>query len=172
MFYLKCLRPVLLVGLSSLFCVGISSAPKQSVQQNPKEKESKFVKPETIQGCYELGTLSWKPDLKLGEDEEFITPPQRIQMMTERGSIGFEKNGYLVRAAPGFPKSIHRASYWEPTGPKTIEIVFSTGTSGLSMRLKVEGEILRGKAKTHWDFLRRDQIAEVIAHKIDCGNNR
>jgi hypothetical protein len=149
-----------------------SATAKQPVKQNPEENESKFVKPETIQGCYQLETLNWKPDLKLGEDEVFITPPQRIQILAERGSIGFEKNGYLVRAAPGSPKSIHRASYWEPTGPKTIDIVFSTGTSGVSMRLKVEGDILRGKAKTHWDFPRRDQTAQVIAHKIDCENNR
>jgi hypothetical protein len=168
----KCLRLAVLIGLSSLFCVGITSAPIQSAERNPEEKESKFVRPETIQGCYEIGALSWKPDLKLGEDEVFITPPQRIQILAERGSIGFEKNGYLVRAAPGFPKSIHRASYWEPTGPKTIEVVFTTGTSGLSIRLKVEGETLRGKAKTHWDFLRRHQTAQVIGHKTDCGDNR
>lgn len=170
MLYVKYLRTVVLIGLLSLFCVGISSTPKQYSQQNPKEKESKFVKPETVQGCYELGTLNWKPDLKLGEDELFITPPQRIQILAERGSIGFEKNGYLVQAAPGFPKSIHRACYWEPTGPKTIEIVFSTGTSGLSMQLKVEGDTLRGQAKTHWDFVRREQTSHVVAHKIDCGN--
>lgn len=172
MLCVKCLRLAVLIGLSNLFCVGITSTPRQSAERNQQEKEKKFVRPETVQGCYELGALSWKPDLKLGEDEVFITPPQRIQILAERGSIGFERNGYLVRAAPGFPKSIHRASYWEPTGPETIEVVFTTGTSGLSMRLKVEGETLRGKAKTHWDFPRRDQAAQVIAHKADCGNNQ
>jgi ribosomal protein S28E/S33 len=166
---MKCLRPAVLVGLLILFCVGISSAPKQTAGENPKDKESKFIKPELIQGCYQLGTLNWRPDLKLGEDEVFITPPQRIQILTERGINAIEKNGYLVRPAPGIPPSIHRASYWVPAGPNAIEVIFTTGTSGLSMQLKVEGEILKGKAKTHWDFLRRHQTAQVIARKIDCG---
>jgi hypothetical protein len=110
--------------------------------------------------------------LRLGEDEVFITPPQRIQLLAEPGSVGWEKNGYLVRPAPGVPQSVHRASYWEPTGPNTLKVVFTTGTSGLSMELKMEGETLRGKAKTHWDFARRGQTAQVLAHKTDCGNNR
>ena len=171
MSYVKCIRPAVLIGFSSLFCVAITSAPRQSIGQKAEVDESKSVKPETIQGCYDLGTLSWKPDLKLGEDEPFITPPQRIQILTERGTIGFEKNGYLVRPAPGFPKSIHRASYWESSGPRTIEVVFTTGTSGLSMKLKVEGETLRGEAKTHWDFPRRGQTAQVNARKTECGNS-
>ena len=172
MSHLKRDRPVLLIGLSGLFCVGVISAPRQSVEQKTEQKESKSVKPEAIQGCYELGALSWKPALKLGEDEVFITPPQRIQLLAEPGSVGFEKNGYLVRPAPGFPKSIHRASYWESTGPRTIEVVFTTGFSGLLMKLKVEGETLRGEAKTHWDFPRRKQTAQVNARKTECGSGQ
>jgi hypothetical protein len=168
---MKRIRPVVLIGLSSLFCAAIISAPRQSVGQKPEADEPKSVKPESIQGCYDLGTLSWKPDLKLGEDQEFITPPQRIQILAERGSTGFEKNGYLVRPAPGFSKSIHRASYWESTGPQTIEVVFTTGFSGLTMKLKVEGETLRGEAKTHWDFPRRKQTAQVNARKTECGTS-
>jgi hypothetical protein len=172
MSHLKRVRRALLIGLSALFSIGAISAPTQSVQKKAEQEESKSVKPEAIQGCYDLGALSWKPDLKLGEDEVFITPPQRIQLLAEPGSVGFEKNGYLVRPAPGFPNSIHRASYWNSTGPRTIEVVFTTGTSGLSMKLKVEGETLRGEAKTHWDFLRGKQTAQVNARKTECGSSR
>jgi hypothetical protein len=91
MSYVKCIRLVVFIGFSSLFCAAIISAPRQSIGKNPEAEESKFVKPESIQGCYDLGTLSWKPDLKLGEDRKFITPPQRIQILAERGSVGFEK---------------------------------------------------------------------------------
>lgn len=168
MINLKWIRPVVLLAFSSLFCVAIISASRHSFRQKPGADSLKFVKPETIQGCYDLGVLSWKPDLKLGEDEVFITPPQRIQLMSEHGSVGFEKNGYIVRPAPGIPGSIHRASYWESTGPRTIEIVFTTGTSGLSMKLKVDGEALRGEAKTHWDFPRKEQTAQVNARKTQC----
>ena len=59
---------------------------------------------------------------------------------------------------------------WMPMGPKKIEIVFTTGTSGLEMQLTVQGETLQGNAKTFWDFLRRRQTAHIIAHKINCAN--
>jgi len=139
--------------------------------QDNSKREQEVVKSENIQGCYDLGKLSWEPDLKLGEDQEFITPPPRIRILAERGSIGFEKNRYLVRPAPGFPKSIHTASYWESTSPSTIEVVFTTGFSGLSMKLKIEGETLRGEAKTHWDFPRRGQTAQINARKTECGTS-
>lgn len=168
MSHLKRGRTVLLIGLSGFFCAGVVSAPKRTVEQKTEHRESMSVEPEAIQGCYELGALSWKPDVKLGEDEVFITPPQRIQLMVEPGSVGSEKNGYLVRPAPGLPKSIYRASYWQSTGPRTIQIVFTTGFSGLSMNLELEGETLRGEAKTHWDFPRRKQTAQVNARKTEC----
>jgi hypothetical protein len=130
------------------------------------------LKPEAISGCYELGALNWRPDLRLGEDAEFITPPRRIEILAEHGTKGFEQNGYLVRPAPGVPRSIHRGSYWVPKGPNAVEVVWTTGFSGLSMHLNLEGETLRGKATTFWDFPRRTQTAEVVAHKVDCGKDR
>jgi hypothetical protein len=166
---MRFLRPRLVIGLLGLLSVGVSSTPKPQTVQNPDDKD--FIKPETIQGCYDLGTLNWRPDLRLDKDEAvFITPPERIELLAERGTQGREKNGYLVRPAPGVPQSVHRSAYWMPIGPKKIEIVFTTGTSGLEMQLTVQGETLQGKAKTFWDFLRRRQTAHVIAHKINCAN--
>jgi hypothetical protein len=131
------------------------------------------VKPENILGCYELGTLDWKPDLQLDKEEAvFITPPERIELLAEHGTQGRGKNGYLVRPAPGVTQSVHRSTFWMPIGPKKIEIVFSTGTSGLEMQLTVQGGTLQGNAKTFWDFARRRQTAHVMARKIDCGKDQ
>jgi hypothetical protein len=169
---MKCPRPAVLLGLLTLFCAGLSYAPKRLAGESPQDKESKLIKPEIIQGCYELGTLNWRPDLKLGEDAEFITPPRRIQISAEHGGKGFEQDSYLVQPAPGVPRSIHRASYWVPKGANAIEVVWTTGFSGLSMNLNLEGETLRGKATTFWDFPRRKQTAEVVAPKVDCGKDQ
>lgn len=136
--------------------------------QNAAKKEAQLVRPEAIQGCYELTMSVWRPDLNLGEDEEFITPPHRIQLFAERGTEGWEKEGYLVRPAPGARASIHRGSYWLPKGKRSIEIVWTTGLSGLTMELKVDGDVLRGKAKSHWDFARKQQTADVVARKVEC----
>jgi hypothetical protein len=145
------------------------AAPQTKSPPTDPKQESTFVKPETIQGCYDLTLSPWSPDMKLGEDSEFITPPPRVQLFDKRGTAGFESAGYIVRPAPGIKPSIHRGAYWLPKGPRTIEIVWTTGFSGLSMELKTaDAEILRGKASTFWDFDRKKQTANVVAHRVDC----
>jgi hypothetical protein len=138
------------------------------MKSNLEGKSSQLIKPEQVQGCYELGVLNWHPELK-GEDAKFIAPPTRIQILAERGTNGHENGEYLVRPAPGVSPSIHRASFWRPVGPKTIEIVWTTGLSGLTMKLNLQGEALKGKAKAFWDFPRRGQSAPIQAAKVDCG---
>jgi hypothetical protein len=167
---MRFLRLLLLLSalsfVSQMQCVVI--AQDRAKTPDPKQKASNLTKPKTIKGCYEFGELVWQPDLKLGEDAEFIRPPARIQLLDEHGSTGFEANGYLVRPAPGVDRSIHRASCWVPKGPKAIEIVWTTGFSGLTMNLELESDTLKGKAETFWDFTREHQTASVTAHKVEC----
>jgi hypothetical protein len=132
------------------------------------QRKPELVKPENIQGCYELTLSAWRPNLNLGEDAVFITPPHRVELLAERGTQGWESHGFIVRPAPGVPASIHRGSYWLPKGPRSIEVVWTTGLSGLVMELTINGEELKGKAKTHWDFLREQQKADVVARKVEC----
>jgi hypothetical protein len=135
--------------------------------QDNLKREQEVVKPENIQGCYELTLSPWRPSLRIGEDYEFITPPHRVQLLAERGTQGWEQDGYIVKPAPGVRPSIHRGSYWRPQ-KESIEIVWTTGFSGLSMDLKVEGDVMRGEAKSFWDFPRREQKSDVVARKVDC----
>lgn len=142
----------------------------QSSQDGPKD-ERQFVKPEAIQGCYELALSSWRPNLDLGEDTVFITPPHRIQLFAEKerqaSELGLE--WYVVKAAPGVKPSIHSHSYWIPKSSQSIKIVWTTtGLSGLAMYLKIDGSDLRGTAKTFWHFTRERQTADVVARKADC----
>jgi hypothetical protein len=139
-----------------------------SAQRTSPQAKPQLVDPESIQGCYELTLSAWRPHLELGEDAVFITPPHVVQLFAERGTKGWEDQGYIVRPAPGVPASIHRGSYWVPKDQRSIEVVWTTGTSGLVMNLSVEGEVLRGKARSHWDFPRRQQTAGVVARKVEC----
>lgn len=160
-----CAMSVLLASGATLW------AQDQASPQTNSKRNDKLLKPEAIQGCYELTLSPWFPDLKLGEDEEFITPPHRIQLFATKGTERWEADGYIVRPAPGIKASIHRGAYWLPKGPKTLEIVWTTGFSGLTMQLKTsDAEVLRGKAATFWNFSRKKQTAEVVARRVDCGN--
>jgi hypothetical protein len=159
----------LLCFASCILGAAVSFLDAEQAKSPDKSKdESQFVKPGSIQGCYELALSEWRPNLKIAEDRIFITPPHRIQVFAERGTKGWEEEGYIVKPAPGDPGSIHRGSYWLPKGPKSIEIVYTTGFSGLSMLLNIDGELLRGKASTFWDFTRKRQTADVVARKVDC----
>ena len=139
----------------------------QSVSAQDKPKDQ-LVNPDSVQGCYELTMSAWRPTMNLGEDRVFITPPHRVQLFAERGTQGWEKDGYIVKPAPGVAPSIHRGSYWLPKGPQLIEIVWTTGFSGLSMTLKIDGEVLRGTSQSFWGFPRKRQVADVVARKVDC----
>lgn len=152
----------------SAFPIAVA-ARKANTQSNPKQDE-KHIRPEAVQGCYDLTLSPWFPEMKLGDDEEFITPPTRIQLFAEKGTEGWESEGYIVRAAPGIKPSIHRGAYWLPKGSKSLKIVFTTGFSGLAMDLKTaDAETLHGKATTFWDSDRKKQTAEVTAHRAPCG---
>jgi hypothetical protein len=133
-----------------------------------EQRKPELVKPENIQGCYELTLSAWRPNLNIGEDAVFVTPPHRIQLFAERGTQGWESEGYVVKPAPGVEPSIHRGSYWSPKSSESLEIVWTTGFSGLAMILKVEGTDLRGEAQSFWDFPRRQQKADVTARKVGC----
>jgi hypothetical protein len=166
------MRPLLfslVLGTSIAFGVAKGVAQDSAAPGNAKPNE-KLVSPEAVQGCYALTLSPWFPPMRLGDDEQLITPPPRIQLLAEKGTEGPESRGYLVRAAPGTPPSIHSSMYWLPKGTKTLEITFTDGFSGLVMGLKTsDAETLHGKATTFWDFDRKKQIAEVTAQRVPCG---
>src|SRR5215813_12236392 len=81
------------------FCLG-DPIPLAAAQSQAKPKPEP-LNPENVQGCYELALAPWRPNLNLGEDSVFITPPSRIQLFAEKGTQGWESEGYLVKPAPG-----------------------------------------------------------------------
>jgi len=146
-------------------CVGQQDSNAPATARQSEE----LVRPEAIQGCYELTLSPWFPEMRLGEEEQIITPPPRIRLFAEKGTEGEESKGYLVRAAPGVQPSVHSSTYWMPKGSKSLEITFTTGFSGVVMGLKTsDAETLHGRATTFWDFKRKKQTAEVMARRVPC----
>ena len=73
-----------------------------------------------------------------------------------------------MKPALGAEPSIHRITYWRSFTDGEVRLVFSTGFSGLTMRLRLEGANLVGTASTFWDFIRKAQKAKVQATKVPC----
>jgi len=166
--------PSLILGILIAVCLAPSShgsRPAAASAHDSAQAQAVPLAPERLQGCYKLKMSAWRPDLHLGGDSAYITPPRAIQLFAEQGTKSIETNGYVLRPAPGARPSIHKASYWRIQGLDSIELVWSTGFSGLTMLLQPQGQDLRGKAKTSWDFNRTEQTAEVLAQRITCATH-
>ena len=121
-----------------------------------------------VSGCYQLQIGAWQPALKLDRDVEFITPPDRVNLKLDAAEHSWRKVGLLVRQAPGSRGSIHTSGEWSVSKNVRVEILWSTGFSGLTMELANAPGGLHGSAKTFWDFPRPTQRATVEAKRVSC----
>jgi hypothetical protein len=145
-----------------LSCIGLLALGGSAPAQQPA------APPTAVPRCYELRLGAWSPAISLGADTSFVRPPPRVELDTVRGPEALGRNGYAVRPAPGTARSIHRFAYWIPEDSGHIRLVWTTGFSGLQMRLRSDGDTLRGVAATFWDFDRPRQTASVVGNRISC----
>lgn len=129
--------------------------------------------------CFHLQLGPWSPSLELGADTVFIQPPARVRFDTAVGTAGFERGRRLLRPARGSVPSVHRFGYWTVNDSGQVALLWTTGFSGLRMRLGAATiapfaatDTLRGTAQTFWDFERPTQIASVVAVPITCSAAR
>lgn len=119
--------------------------------------------------CYQLAMTRWMPEMGLQDDTIFSTPPHRVRFtgvrMDERSNA---PNSFRVEPLRE-PYSVHGPGEWSYRGD-SLYITWSTGYSGLHMRLRVASDTLTGNASTFWDFTRATQAADVRGIPIECGD--
>jgi hypothetical protein len=69
---------------------------------------------------------------------------------------------------PGGVPSVHRYAFWRPVGSDSVELMWSTGYSGLRMTLGGQPAELRGEARSFWDFPRTAMTADATARRVRC----
>jgi HEAT repeat protein len=124
-----------------------------------------------VDRCYELSLAPWTPRLDIGVDTIYSTPPMIVRFtrvyndwFAEEGKLSFR-----VLPANRADMSVHGPGFWTPVTKKdSVSIVWSTGFSGLTMKLAVAADSLRGQAETFWDFPRPQQTAQVMGRGIPC----
>jgi hypothetical protein len=125
----------------------------------------------SFEGCYDLTMGRWWP-WSFGQDNQFVTPPGRIRLLSERGTNGFERDGFLIRALPprkGAKFGRQGPSYWNVKSANEIDLVWNDGFTGVRLSLKRSRDGLRGWAHPHFDFVRFiPRIARVTARKTAC----
>ncbi len=122
-------------------------------------------------GCYELKIGRWWP-WAFGEDTQFVTPPNRIQLLSERGTEGFEQNGFLIRVIPlanQTTSGLGAPSYWQVKTGNHVDLIWNNGFTGVTLKMQKHVDGLRGWAHPHFDapkFVPR--VARVTARRISC----
>ena|ERR1700730_440682 len=151
--------------LASFFLL-FSLIPK--IPQLQTHAETKEMPAASFAGCYELKLGRWWP-WSFGGDTEFVTPPSRIQLFAERGTKGFEEDGFLIRAIKGAAPGRGGPSYWQMRSGDQVDLIWNDGFTGVTLALKKDGDRLRGWAHPHFDvFPVIPRTARVTAQRIAC----
>lgn len=128
----------------------------------------------SYRGCYQLTLGRWWP-WGFGEDTKFVTPPNRVELSPDLGTWGFEKSELLIRAIPaastqktdgvGRP----RASFWEVQPGNRVNLFWTDGFTGVTLKLVKQGNELTGWAHPHFDAVPLiPRSAHVKAKTIPC----
>jgi len=151
------------VILGIILALLLQSEATGQTQQGPLTK--------SFEGCYELTLGRWWP-WSFGGDNQFVAPPSRIRLLSERGTKGFEEDGFLIRTIPsrkGAASGRGGPSYWNVMSPSEIDLIWNDGFTGVTLSLKKRGDELRGWAHPHFDATPLvPRIAHVTARKIAC----
>jgi hypothetical protein len=122
-------------------------------------------------GCYELNVGRWWP-WGLGEDGVSIAPPKRVRLLAERGTKGFEQDGFLIRAMPvskSEPSGRARSAYWQVKFSDQVNLIWTDGFTGIRMKLEKESDGLSGWANPISDVQPLiPRVAHVTARRIPC----
>lgn len=142
-----------------------------TIAQSEKSPANQQGQAAPFVGCYDLKLGRWWP-WGFGGDNPFVTPPQRVRLFSERGTEGFEQDGFLLRAIPEPGKSAGgrgRPSYWLMDSGNQVSLMWNDGFTGVTLKLEKDSSDLRGWAHPHFDsphFVPR--TAHVVATRIDC----
>jgi hypothetical protein len=101
-----------------------------------------------------------------------VTPPSRIQLLSEHGIKGFEQNGFLLRAVPTNKRTTYvrgGPSYWQVESINQIDLIWTDGFTGVTLKLGKKGDELSGWAHPHFDAVKLiPRTARVVARPIAC----
>ena len=154
----------ILATVCALSCLAQTNQEPVGAKTQPPPDPVPFV------GCYELTLGRWWP-FGFGGDNEYVTPPSRIRLLSERGTEGFEQGNLLIRAMParkGDKPGRGRPSYWLIQSSSKIDLIWHDGFTGVTLSLDKQGDKLHGWAHAHFDTPALPRFERVTAHRIAC----
>lgn len=123
-----------------------------------------------VAGCYDLYLGEWRPPAP-NADSTYFALPARVRLSTDPGQGIFgQRHEFTVEVVPGAMPSMHRYSWWRLIGDDRIEIVWSTGFTGVEAELsRVSADTLRGEGVTFTDvYPSTNHRATLTAVRVRC----
>jgi hypothetical protein len=124
----------------------------------------------SFEGCYELKVGRWWP-WGFGEENSYVTPPSRIQLLGERGTRGFEQDKLLIRTVPyqDRPPGSRESFFWNTKSRNQVLLTWTDGFVGVTLDLAKSKDELNGWAYPHFDAVKLiPRLAHVTARRITC----
>jgi hypothetical protein len=144
--------------------------PKTPQPQVRTETAAETEAAASFAGCYELRLGRWWP-WGFGKENAYVTPPSRIQLITERGAQGFEQDGYLIRPMKSPMTGRGGPSYWQVKSDEKIDLIWTDGFTGVTLEMEKHGNELSGRAHPHFDAVPLiPRTAKVTAQRIACAD--
>jgi len=168
------LRNIFALSLEALLFV-VAISPMSAAQAPPpitSDATESGSAAASFAGCYQVQLGRWWP-WSFGEDTVFVTPPNRIRLLAQRGTEGFEDNAFIIRVLPPEKQAVHGIrrvwSYWTVKSTKDVDLVWTDSLTGVVLKLHKRGNDLRGSAHPHFDFPTFiPRTAHVKARKMPC----
>ena len=154
-----------------LLALVLSGSMAQTGKSEAEAQTQPAPTPAPFEGCYEVKLGRWWP-WGFGEENAYVTPPSRVRLLPERGTKGFEKYGFLIRALPrqkGEAPGRGGPSYWEVESKNRIDLIWTDGFTGVTLELQKHSDELSGWAHPHFDAPHLiPRTARVTASRIAC----
>jgi hypothetical protein len=113
--------------------------------------------------CFTVSLGAWTPSLP-----EALPPlPTGIRLTESLGTEGLEAGRQQIAAVPASEES-YRWSWWEQRGTDSLGVVFSTGFTGVSLRLARRGNDFEGSASAFFDFTSESPSATARLTRSAC----
>ena len=114
-------------------------------------------------GFYALALGVWD-----GVADEVLPLPAVIELREELGSDALEQDRRLLRPFPDTDDRSYRWSFWEPIEADSLRLVWSTGFTGIQMRVARRADGYAGRAESFLDYPGNTARAPATLARRDC----
>jgi len=142
------------------FIVGAAASPACRQPRTPEPSMSSVV------GCFSAQRGPWTPAMDLEDDSVYTQIPDTFRLLPDTlpTLAGLSGRHRVIGTASRYMLN----NYWYSPSPDSATVVWSNGTSGVTLDFAVAPGTVVATARTSWDFPRQSQVATVTLLRRPC----